>query len=155
MTQNVATTGTAQPTAQAGSKRLVGAPTRWAFRLVITLHAAAAFTQAILAGRFLSGDYDMLRAHFINSQVVGAFGIAQVVVAVLYWRLGGGSGRPAIAAAALLALEPLQIAAGIKRIIGIHVPLAVLIIVGSVLFAVWAWQPSYGQRRPIVDGHDR
>jgi hypothetical protein len=155
MTQNVATTGTARPTAPAGSKRPVGAPARWAFRLVITLHAAAAFTQAILAGRFLSGDYDMLRAHFINSQVVGGLAIAQVVGAVLYWRPSGGSGRPALASAMLLALEPIQIAAGIKRVIGIHVPLAVLIIVCSVLFAVWAWRPSYGQRRPAAHGHGR
>jgi hypothetical protein len=122
-------------------------PARWSFRSVITLHATAAFAQAVFAGRFMSGDYAMLRVHYINSQVVGALAIAQVVFAVLYWRPGGGSGRPAIASAALLALEPLQIAAGIKRVIGIHIPLAVLIIAVCALFAVWAWLPSYGRRR--------
>ena len=154
MTRNIATTDSA-PTSPVGATPPVAAPARWAFRLVITLHAAAAFTQAILAGRFLSGDYDMLRAHFINSQVVGSLAIAQVVVGVLYWRPGGGSGRPALASAGLLALEPLQIAAGIKRVIGVHIPLGVLIIFGCMLFAVWAWRPSYGRRRPPSGGNGR
>lgn len=119
----------------------------WIFRTVITLHAAAAFAQAVLAGRFMSGDFDMLRAHFVNSQVVGALAIAQVVAGVLFWRPGGGPGWPALVSAGLLALEPIQIAAGIKRVIGLHVPLAVLLIAASVLFAVWAWRPGFRHRR--------
>jgi hypothetical protein len=119
----------------------------WLFRVVITLHAAAAFAQAVLAGRFLSGDFDMLRAHFINSQVVGGMAIAQLVVGILFWRPGGGRGWPALFAGALLAVEPIQIAAGIKRVIGLHVPLAVLLITASVLFAVWAWRRGFDLRR--------
>lgn len=126
----------------------VSALPRWAFRAVITLHALAAFAQALLAGRFLSGDYEMLRAHFVNSQVVGALAIAQVVVAFLYWRPGGGPVWPVFASLGLLAVEPLQIAAGIKRVIGIHVPLGVAIITACVLFTVWAWRPGFGRRRP-------
>lgn len=119
----------------------------WMFRTIITLHAAAAFAQAVLAGRFLSGDFEMLRAHFINSQVVGGLAIAQVVAGILFWRPGGGPGWPALVSAGLLAVEPIQIAAGIKRVIGLHVPLAVLLITASVLFAVWAWRPGFRRRR--------
>jgi hypothetical protein len=148
MTRELASTDLAPPTSLSNAISPVARSARWAFRVVITLHAAAAFTQAILAGRFLSGDYDMLEVHYINSQVVGALAIAQVVTGVLYWRPGGGPGWPALASGALLALEPFQIAAGIKRVIGVHVPLAVFIIAASVLFAVWAWTPKFGRRRP-------
>jgi hypothetical protein len=125
----------------------VSAPIRWTFRTVITLHALAAIGQAVLAGRFLSGDYEMLRLHFLNSQAVGGLAIAQVVAGVVYWRRGGGPAWPALASFALLALEPFQIAAGIKRVIGIHVPLGVLIVSATVVFAVWAWRPTFGLRR--------
>lgn len=150
MTRNVTTTDIATPTSPRKAIPPVARPARWAFRWVITLHAAAAFAQAVFAGRFLSGDYDMLRAHFINSQVVGGLAVAQVIVGVLYWKPGGGPGWPALASGGLLALEPFQIAAGIKRVIGIHVPLAVLIITLAIVFAVWAWRPTFGRRRPTT-----
>lgn len=134
---------------------LVAAPFRWVLRLTITLHALAAFMQAVLAGRFLSGDYDMLRVHFVNAQVVGSLAIAQVLAAVLYWRLGGGPGWPAAVSVGLLAVEPIQIAAGIKRVIGIHIPLGVAIIVILVLLAVWAWRPNYGRCRAATGGRPR
>lgn len=122
----------------------------WVLRVVVTLHAAAAFAQAVLAGRFLSGDYDMLRAHFINSQVVGALAIAQVIAGILFWRRGRGPGWTALVSGAMLAVEPIQIAAGIKRVVGLHIPLAVLLITSSVLFAVWVWLPVARRRRGSV-----
>jgi hypothetical protein len=125
----------------------VGPAYLWVFRLIVTLHAAAAFAQAVLAGRFLSGDFEMLRAHFINSQVVGGLAVAQVVAGILFWRRGGGPGWTALVSGVLLAVEPIQIAAGIKRVIGLHVPLAVLLITASVLFAVWVWLPAARRRR--------
>jgi len=118
----------------------------WVLRIVITLHAAAAFAQAVFAGRFLSGDYDMLRVHFVNSQVVGSLAIGQVIAGVLLWRRGGLR-WPALVSIGLLAVEPIQIAAGITRVIGVHIPLAVLVITASVLFAVWAWGPGIHRRR--------
>lgn len=131
---------------------LVSTPIRWSFRTVITLHALAAVVQAVFAGRFLAGDYDLLSAHFINSQVVGGLAIAQVVTGLVYWRPGGGRLWPALTSLGLLALEPIQIAAGIKRVIGIHVPLGVLIVSFALLFAVWAWRPTFGLRRdPLAD----
>jgi hypothetical protein len=125
----------------------VARPARLALRAVITLHAMAVFGQAVLAGRFLSGDFPMLSAHLINSQVVGALGILQVVAAVLYWRPGGGPGWPALACLGVFVTEPIQIAAGLLRIIGLHVPLGVAITVAAALLTTWAWRPSFGRRR--------
>lgn len=121
----------------------------WVLRIIVTLHAAAAFAQAVFAGRFLSGDFDMLRVHFVNSQVVGGLAVAQVVAGVLLWRPGRGLRWPALVSIGLLAVEPIQIAAGIKRIIGVHIPLAVLVITASVLFAVWVWGPGIHRRRGV------
>jgi len=120
---------------------------RWALRVTITLHALAVLVQAVFAGRFMSGDFEFLDAHFINSQVVGALGVAQMVFGFLYWRPGGGPLRVAMACLAVFIAEPLQIAAGILRVIGVHVPLGVSVFAASVVLTIWAWGPTFGRRR--------
>ena len=120
---------------------------RWALRITITLHALAVLVQAVFAGRFMSGDFEFLDAHFVNSQVVGALGVAQLALGFLYWRPGGGRLQVALACLAVFIAEPLQIAAGILRVIGVHVPLGVLLFAASVLLTIWAWGPTFGNRR--------
>jgi hypothetical protein len=143
----VAAAAASRPTTPVPASGRVPWPARLALRSVVTLFALAVFAQAVLAGRFLSGDFLMLDAHLINSQVVGAIGIAQVVAAVLYWRPGGGPGWPALACLGLFVALPAQIATGLLRIVGVHVPLAVVITVAAALLLTWAWRPSFGRRR--------
>ena len=86
---------TAQVSSSAATQQrsaLVAWPIRWALRIVVTAHPLAVLMQAVFAGRFMSGDFEMLRAHFVNSQVVGALGLAETALAVVYWRPGGGRG---------------------------------------------------------------
>lgn len=120
---------------------------RWPHRVVITAHAVAVFAQALLAGRFMSGDFEMLDVHFFNSQVTGGFGLAQLVLGFLYWRPGGGRIWPALVGLGITISEVFQIHAGLTRNIGLHVPLGVLIFAASVLFTVWAWGSTFGARR--------
>lgn len=142
---------TAQVSSSAATQRrsaLVAWPIRWALRIVMTAHPLAVLMQAVFAGRFMSGDFEMLRAHFVNSQVVGALGLAETALAVIYWRPGGGRGWPALACLGISIAVPLQIASGIERVIGVHVPLAIAIFAASTLLAVWAWRSTFGIRRP-------
>ncbi|MEU6012169.1 hypothetical protein [Streptomyces sp. NPDC047453] len=119
---------------------------RGALRAVTTVHVATLFTQAVLAGRFLSGDYDMLTAHAVNANVIVAVGLVQVVVAVLYWRPGRGPGWPAAVSAVLLVAEAGQAVLGYQRTLGVHVPLGVTLIAAGLLLLVQVW-------RPLPPGH--
>ncbi|QIS15675.1 hypothetical protein [Nocardia arthritidis] len=113
-----------------------------ALRWVITLHALGAFGQAVLAGRFLSGDYDMVAAHATNATVVGGIGYLQVVVALLVWRPGRGPVWPLAVSVGLVLAETAQILLGYFRGIGVHVPLGVAIIAALMVLLTWAWRRS-------------
>lgn len=121
---------------------------RWTLRIAITLHALDALTQAVFAGRFLAGSYGMLQAHLDNANFgISTISAIQVVVAVLYWRPGGGRGRPVLASLALTGAEAIQITLGLNRVLGVHIPLGVLIIMVAGWFATWSWRPAFGRRR--------
>jgi hypothetical protein len=125
----------------------VSARLRWPLLVVITAHAVAVFGQALLAGRFMSGDFEMLDAHFMNAAVIGGLGLTQLVLGFLYWRPGGGRIWPALAFLGVSIAEPLQIEAGLSRNLGLHIPLGVLVSATSLLLTVWAWGPTFGTRR--------
>ncbi|MFE7234919.1 hypothetical protein ACFVAF_30660 [Streptomyces sp. NPDC057596] len=131
------------------------AQARGALRAVTTVHAAALFTQAVLAGRFLSGDYDMLTAHAVNANVIVAVGLVQVVVALLYWRPGRGPGRPAAVSAVLLVAEAGQAVLGYQRTLGVHVPLGVTLIAAGLLLLVQVWRPLPPGPVPASNGDAR
>jgi hypothetical protein len=124
-------------------------PFGWVLRWVITLHALEVFAQAVLAGRFLAGDFDMVELHAVNAIIAGSVGYLNIVAAILYWRPGGGSTWPMYAAIGLSAAETIQILFGFARVIGLHVPLGVSIIVTTTLLAVWAWRVQLGPRPAV------
>jgi hypothetical protein len=139
-------------TGESPDSRRHPARARGALRAVTTVHAATLFTQAVLAGRFLSGDYDMLTAHAVNANVIVAVGLVQVVVAVLYWRPGRGPGWPAAVSAVLLVAEAGQAVLGYQRSLGVHVPLGVTLITAGLLLLVQVWRPLPPGPVPAVPG---
>ena len=126
--------------------------TVWLLRGSATIHALAAFGQAVLAGRFLSGDYAMLGLHADNASLVGLSGFALLIAAILHWRRGGGPGRLPLACLALSAAEVTQIVLGYGRVLGVHVPLGVAIIATATAVLVWAWRRAESS---AVDGQGR
>src|SRR3954454_1484430 len=125
---------------------------RWTFRGLITLHAFLVFLQAVLAGAFLDGHFAMLGVHRENAIGLVVLGYVQIVVAVAYWRPGGGAVWPLWACVALSVAETVQFFLGLGRLIGLHVPLGVAIIVCAVLLAQWAWRDTFGRRRDSGGG---
>jgi hypothetical protein len=113
---------------------------KWLFRVSITCEAVFAFAQAVLAGGFLAGHYDFLSMHKENATITGITGIVVILTAVLQWKPGGGPGWPIAVSAALFAAEAGQIIMGYARVLVVHVPLGVLIIVGIVKLLTWAWR---------------
>jgi hypothetical protein len=112
------------------------------FRAVATLAALGAILQPFLAGLFLSGSFSALKAHEVTGQAVGGLAVLALVCAILYWRVGGG---PVIAlrmTGGFLIAVVLQIILGYSRILALHVPLGVGLVIGSGQLAYFVWRKA-------------
>jgi hypothetical protein len=131
-------------TAQVGGRRPHGWAL-WLFRIIVTFAALSMFGQALLAGGFLAGHFDMLGLHRDNSTLDVLLVAAMVVAAVVLWRPGRGPLWPAWVSLACLVVLVGQTLLGYTRVLSLHVPLGVLITVALVLLLVWAWRPHGSQ----------
>jgi hypothetical protein len=113
---------------------------RWVFRLTSTLAAVMLFDQAVFAGQFLSGGYDALHVHRENATFAGIAVLVSAVAAVLVRRPGRGPWWPILGCVGIFGLVGLQIVLGFARVITLHVPLGVTIILLATALAVWAWR---------------
>jgi hypothetical protein len=111
---------------------------------VLGAHAVAAAAQPFLAGAYLSGQFDAIGLHGTNGSLMSAWCLLQFVVAVLFWRPGRGPGWPALATVAVFLAEGAQTGTGYAGQLGIHVPLGVAIVGGTVAMFIWslAWRPK-------------
>ncbi len=114
----------------------------WAFRILITAAAVLLFNQAVLAGQFMSGTYEALEFH--------AFGATISEFVVLFAAVAAGWARfrrryplwPAVVTALLFVAINVQEFVGEERILTVHIPLGVSIIVVVSGLTVWAWRES-------------
>ncbi|MET7400158.1 hypothetical protein ABZS66_42400 [Dactylosporangium sp. NPDC005572] len=100
--------------------------------------AVLAVVQVGFAGSFLSGHYPPLRWHSLTGITMVAVALVQAVVVLLPGRrdrprsiLVGGLILPFVLAA--------QGALGMTRILGLHVPIGVFMVIGTLRLAAWAW----------------
>jgi hypothetical protein len=120
---------------------------RWpllVFRGSITAAALLVFNQAVFAGQFLAGTYGSLHTHRENATYAGLAVLVSAAAAVLLRWPGAGPLWPAVACLGLFGLIGLQIALGFARVLTVHVPLGVTIILLTVLLTIWAWRPRAG-----------
>ena len=117
-------------------------------RMVLVLHALLVVLQPIAAGIYLSGEVDAMNLHSPIGSTLWMITMLQFVVAVLYWRPGGGRLWPTIATAVLFLAEFAQMILGQSRILLVHVPLGVSIVAGVLLFTVWSFLPAARRPRP-------
>jgi hypothetical protein len=115
-----------------------------ALRLVVTVHALAAFAQPVLAGQFLSGNFDMVAVHGAVAILVQLLGLVQVPVAVLLRWPGRGPLWPVWVSGLLFLAESAQAAFGYTRLLSAHIPLGTTIAGGLLLLLVWVWRPRLG-----------
>ncbi|MBW8482925.1 hypothetical protein [Actinomadura parmotrematis] len=114
--------------------------TLWLFRIAVTVQALLVFAQAVTAGRFLSGSYGALGAHGNGAVAATVAALAVTAAAVLMWRPGGGPARFIAPGALLAVLSAAEMALGFGRVLTVHVPLGVLLTVGSAGLLVQAWR---------------
>lgn len=112
----------------------------WVFRGTTALAAIMLFDQSVFAGQFLSGTYDALLIHRENATFAGISVVVSSIGAVLLRWPGRGPWWPIVACFGLFGLIALQIIIGFARILALHLPLGVLIILLATGLAVWAWR---------------
>ncbi|GAA2216086.1 hypothetical protein GCM10009850_115550 [Nonomuraea monospora] len=109
-----------------------------AMRVTVILQAVALLVQAATAGTLLASP-DGRALHGVTALAVVATAAAQLLVAVLVWRPGGGSPRFIAGSAFMLVLSLAAAALGDLHAPELHVPLGTLLFGGSVVLVVRAW----------------
>jgi hypothetical protein len=118
--------------------------TRWPTvfcRFTSATLAVLAVAQPVLAGGFLSGHYDLVKVHLYGGVAMIAVALFQTVAVIIMHRTGG----PARVLGIGIALPVLllgQAALGMTRILLLHIPLGVLMVVGMVRMAGEIWRPE-------------
>ena len=118
---------------------------RWAvraYRIPITVAAVLLFNQAVNAGEFMSGRFEAPEFH--------RFGATAAGILVLLAVIGAGWARfqrryqlwPVGVTALLFVAIQVQEWAGEERVLSVHIPLGVSIIVTVIGLTVWAWRES-------------
>ena len=134
-------------------------PRPWAFwplRVLVTLAATLLFVQAVLAGQFLSGSYGSLLWHQNNAALTDMVLIAAIPAGVLVRWPGRGPLWPTFAVAGLLAISYTQSELGFSRVLTVHVPLGVAMIMLAAVLTAWVWwQPRNSHRGPGAARTDR
>jgi hypothetical protein len=133
--------------------RPTAAPTRrprvslWTLRFLLTGHLVAVLAQPVLAGRYLTGDVDAIKAHGLNGSLLALVAMSLMAGALAY--VVGGRGQLWVLPGTVLLFlaEGFQIGMGYSRQLQVHVPLGVAIVVTAVLLAAWVWTPSAARPR--------
>jgi hypothetical protein len=105
--------------------------------------------QAVLAGSFLSGQYDALRLHLMTAMVMVTVAVVQAVGVVVLRRAGGSRSVMLLGLAFPVILAGLT-GLGMTRMVALHVPLGVLSVVGLLRLAAWVWRTPLPTRVPGV-----
>jgi hypothetical protein len=109
-------------------------------RVVAIMHTLAMLVQPVLAGRYLSGDVQAIDLHRINAGVVTAFDAVQLICAIVFTWAGRGRSWPIYASLATALAVEVQVGVGFERVLAVHIPLGVSIIVTQVLVTVWLFR---------------
>jgi hypothetical protein len=133
--------------------RPTGAPTRrprvtlWTLRVLFSVHLVAVLAQPVLAGRYLTGDVDAIKAHGLIGSLLALVAMSLIAGALAY--VVGGRGQLWVLPVTVLVFlaEGFQIGMGYSRQLQVHVPLGVAIVVTAVLLAAWIWTPSAARPR--------
>ncbi|MET0863825.1 MAG: hypothetical protein ABWZ98_05785 [Nakamurella sp.] len=140
------------PPSMAGDRARRSPAWRWPLRVVAGLLAVMLWTQPLLIGLFLAGDFDKLAAHALVGGLLVGMTFILFAAAVLAWRPGRLPGWVVAVAGAMWVGGLVQIAAGYQRNLGLHLPLGVALAAAGTGLAVRAWWPTRSDRQPRA-GH--
>jgi hypothetical protein len=121
--------------------------TLWLLRAGLTAHVLTALLQPVLAGMFLTGDVDAIGVHAAAASALGLICLTCAAISVGYVVAGRGRIWILPALLAVFTVETGQIIVGYQRVLQVHIPGGVTIVIASVLLAIWVWTPSAARPR--------
>ncbi|MEV4551530.1 hypothetical protein ACI2LC_42380 [Nonomuraea wenchangensis] len=102
--------------------------------------------QPVLAGVYLSGDFDGLRWHAVGADVVTSIGYLQLFAGIAVWvRLRRA--WPFATTTAVVAAETVQYFAGLEGALWLHVPLGVMTVAALVVQFIDVWRRPLPRRK--------
>jgi hypothetical protein len=116
-------------------------------RIMAVLHGLSVIAQPMLAGVYLSGDVDALTFHAINADTAAAFGLFQLIAAIVFVWKGRGRQWAVWSALGIAAAENIQIPMGIDGVLAVHIPLGVSIVAAQILLTVWLFRADARRSR--------
>jgi hypothetical protein len=137
-----ARTGTDGAAARSGPRATLAV-----LRAVAVAHSLSMLAQPVFAGVYLSGDVDAMAAHNVNAIVVTGLDVIQLICAIAFTWKGRGRYWPIWASLAVAVAVEAQVGVGFERILAVHIPLGVSIIVAQVLITVWLFRPAAATAR--------
>ncbi|HEY3558304.1 MAG TPA: hypothetical protein VGL05_12610 [Kribbella sp.] len=108
----------------------------YALRATAGLHAAAICLQPVFAGIYLDGSPAGLRMHEPTGLALVFLGLAQLLVATIWWRTGGRWTAPVVSLL-IMTGEVVQVVMGYSRQLAIHIPLGIALVASTIAFAFW------------------
>jgi hypothetical protein len=111
-------------------------------RIVAVLHSLAFLGQPVFAGGYLMGDVDALALHDVNAFVITGLDVIQLICAVVFFWKGRGRAWPIWASLAIALAVEVQVGMGYERLLVVHLPLGVSLVVGQILTTVWLFRTA-------------
>lgn len=125
--------------------------TLWLLRAAASAFLLAVLAQPVLAGLYLSGDFDALGVHALNASAVILLSMVVAAASLLFTTIGRGRCWPLPVAVVLFLAAGFQTGIGYSRQLALHIPLGVAIVIAAVLLDVAVWRSSMRHpRRPLV-----
>jgi hypothetical protein len=119
-----------------------GMTTRWPYLILRGTTAVLALLgvgQAVLAGGFLAGHYDMLTMHLYSGVAMVAIALLQTITVLFLRRIGGPADVVRVGLILPVALAA-QAALGMTHILLLHVPIGAFMVVGLVRMMRSVWR---------------
>jgi hypothetical protein len=110
-----------------------------ALRVVATLSVLFIIVQGVTAGEILSRSKVAVSLHYDGAFVVHALTALTAIAAFLVMRQRGGPWWPTVVSLVIFVVTFVQAAVGNAGILSVHVPLAMVLLVGAVLVMGWSF----------------
>lgn len=124
--------------------------TLWLLRLVVSITTLGVLVQPVLAGGYLSGAFDFLGYHEANAHFITGFLMLQAIAGLGYWLAGRGPATPLTLTVVEFFAVGMQQGMGYARMLAVHIPLGVFIVIFALYLCVWVYRPAARLSR-----HDR
>jgi len=115
-----------------------------ALRVTAALAVLIIVVQGVTAGEILARSSTAEMLHSLGAYGVHVFTGLAMIAAVLVVRATGARPWPAVLAAAVFVVTFLQAALGSGGVMAVHVPLAMVLLVGSAWLLVWSFTGTRG-----------